>query len=435
MTYESDERKRKARERLNPDDPLRDLTDDPRDAARRRLERRLASRSGVQGEGGLSQARPDGASHRAEPPSGRQRGVSRDASDSDLPASVDHADLLGEGTDSRGHRSSRRSRSSSHSSRLASMLGGFISLPRPFIIGAGVVVLVLLFVLIGAVERSCSGPETATPVQTEPTQEASAEQEQAEPQVEQADLSKLPSSLSQDMADKLADMASTDERVAHIINTIGEALGDEGEAEQVKMLELAADDPEAIDFVAGMADHFPSDAGEAFDGEITKGEIPLLMQWDERWGYTTYCGSSFASAGCCPTSFSMVYMGLTGKTDMTPYDMGQLATEDGYAVDYQGTVGSFLIDEAPGLGLQCEPFYPDAGADVLTSYLQSGYVVICNVGAGDFTDGGHFFVITGKDGDGKLTINDPYSSVRSAQTWDADTILNQTIALYAFKAA
>ena len=434
MTYDSDERKRKARERLNPDDPLRDLTDDPRDAARRRLERRLASRAGTQGGGGSSQGHPDDAPRQVSPADAGRR-AARNASDDDLPASVDHADLLGASSNARARRSSRRSQPSSHSSNVASLVGGLISLPRPIIIAAGIVVLVLLFVIIGAVERSCSAPETATPLQAEPTQEQPQTTEQEQPAAERADLSKLPASLSQDVADKLASMAASDERVAHIINTIGTALGDEGEAEQVKMLKLAAEDPEAIGFVAGMADHFPADAGQAFDGEVTKGEIPLLMQWDERWGYTTYCGSSFASAGCCPTSLSMVYMGLTGKTDMTPYDMGQLATKDGYAVDYQGTVGSFLVDEASGLGLQCEPFYPDAGADVLTSYLQSGYVVICNVGAGDFTDGGHFFVITGVNDDGTLAINDPYSSVRSAQTWDADTILNQTIALYAFKAA
>ena len=104
-------------------------------------------------------------------------------------------------------------------------------------------------------------------------------------------------------------------------------------------------------------------------------------------------------------------------------------------MDGKGTIGSFLVDKAPELGLVCEWFYPDAGVQALATYLESGYVVICNVGPGDFTESGHFFVITGMDDEGRLTINDPYSSVRSAQTWDAYTILNQTIALYAFKAA
>lgn len=432
MTYESDERKRKARERLNPDDPLRELTEDSRDAARRRLERRLASRNGgaLREEDGLSSAHSDGGLRRAGSSVGAGRSADRGAADNDLPTSVDHADLLGAGIETHTRRSSRHAHAP-HFSDAASFAGSIISLPRPIIIVAGIVLLVLLFVIVGAIERSCSAPETATPAQTEVVQDQSQEQEQPAP--EQADLSKLPSSLSQDMADTLTTMASSDERVAHVINTIGEALGDEGEAEQVKMLELVAEDPQAIDFVAGMVDNFPADAGQPYDGEVTKGTIPLLMQWDERWGYTVYCGSSFASAGCCPTSLSMVYMGLTGKTDMTPYDMGQLAVKGGYAVDYQGTVGAFLTDEAAGLGLQCESFYPDS--DILDTYLESGYVVICNVGPGDFTESGHFFVITGKDSDGKLTINDPYSSVRSAQTWDADTILNQTIALYAFKAA
>ena len=61
-------------------------------------------------------------------------------------------------------------------------------------------------------------------------------------------------------------------------------------------------------------------------------------------------------------------------------------------------------------------------------------MVICNVGPGDFTDSGHFFVATGLADDGTVEINDPYSSVRSAETWDAERIANQSIGMYAFRA-
>ncbi len=62
-------------------------------------------------------------------------------------------------------------------------------------------------------------------------------------------------------------------------------------------------------------------------------------------------------------------------------------------------------------------------------------MVICNVGPGDFTDNGHFFVITGVDGDGSLVINDPYSAERSNQAWDVETVLGQTKALFAYERA
>ena len=434
MTHESEERKRKARERLNPDDPLRGLTEDEHEAARRRLERRLASRGGASDES-------DGALRTPSAKDGGPRRVtvtdegphaSHRASEGNAPASkecggsLDGSRLILPGVE----RSFRLPRLE----RVSAFAKGVVSLPRPIVIGAGVVVLVLLFAIVGAIERSCavSGADAELAAEQQAEQ---GQQEQSEPATEQADLSKLPAGIDSSLADTIANLAAGDERVAHIVNTIGTALSVEGESEQIKMLKLVANDPQAIDFVAGLADNYPAQAGQPYDDAVEKGTIPLLMQWDARWGYTQYCGSSFGSAGCCPTSLSMVYMGLTGKTDMTPYDMGQLAVEGGYAMDGKGTIGSFLVDKAPELGLVCEWFYPDAGVQALATYLESGYVVICNVGPGDFTESGHFFVITGMDDEGRLTINDPYSSVRSAQTWDAYTILNQTIALYAFKTA
>ena len=61
--------------------------------------------------------------------------------------------------------------------------------------------------------------------------------------------------------------------------------------------------------------------------------------------------------------------------------------------------------------------------------------MIVNVGPGDFTDSGHFFVARGVSNDGTIQINDPYSSVNTAKTWDANAIANQSIMMYAFHVA
>lgn len=234
------------------------------------------------------------------------------------------------------------------------------------------------------------------------------------------------------VAEQAGKLSENDSRFAQIAENI-DAYRKDGAAVQKKLVKLAVDDPEAIDFVTEWPDSYPQKAGEAYDGTVEIGQIPQLYQWDERWGYTTYSSTSFALTGCCPTSLSMVYMGLTGKTDMTPYDMGVLAGKDGYESKNEGTIGDFLTDDADKLGLTCRKI--DLDSDTLKYYLHRGYVVICNVGTGDFTDGGHYFVITGLDGQGKLTIHDPYSSVRSAKHWNIVRILDQTIALYAFTTA
>ena len=59
-------------------------------------------------------------------------------------------------------------------------------------------------------------------------------------------------------------------------------------------------------------------------GKVTKGEYPLLLQYDKKWGYGIYGDNVIAINGCGPTSLAMVVAGLTGKNDTTPYDIAKI---------------------------------------------------------------------------------------------------------------
>lgn len=41
-------------------------------------------------------------------------------------------------------------------------------------------------------------------------------------------------------------------------------------------------------------------------------EVPLLLQWDQRWGYHRYAGEEMGLSGCGPTALSMVAIFMTG---------------------------------------------------------------------------------------------------------------------------
>lgn len=185
-------------------------------------------------------------------------------------------------------------------------------------------------------------------------------------------------------------------------------------------------------FVRTFPDAYPAESALGTD-DPASGEVPRLYQWDQRWGSTVYSSTTFALTGCCPTSLSMVYQGLTGKGDLSPYDMGKRASDGGFETAFDGTDSSFLVSEAASLGLSCEALSVDAGS--VRAALEGGAVLVCNVGPGDFTDNGHFFVVTGIDGDGNLRINDPYSAERSNRAWNVDTVLGQTKALWAYRLA
>ena len=87
--------------------------------------------------------------------------------------------------------------------------------------------------------------------------------------------------------------------------------------------------PDMLDFVEG----YPEKKGQVFAdsiGDVKKGEYPLLLQWDERWGYGDYGTSCVAVSGCAPTVISMAVAGLTGEDSITPYTVASYAQENGY---------------------------------------------------------------------------------------------------------
>lgn len=297
-----------------------------------------------------------------------------------------------------------------------------VGVKRLAIVFGALLVTVLLVVGIASLANSCS---TEQPI--EPDEPAQDDGQGGEP--EPVDI---PEGLDAELAGRLETAAAGNGDIAWIANHADDYAVD-GDVVQYKLLKLAVDEPEAIAFVRGFPESYPADGGEPCEDEVAASSVPRLYQWDPRWGYTVYSSTTFALTGCCPTSLSMVYMGLTGKTDITPYDMGLRAQNGGYMTQYDGTDGAFLVNEAASLGLSCTEI--GVSGDALREALEGGNVVICNVGPGDFTEGGHYFVITGIADDGTVSVNDPYSAERSSKAWDIDRIIGQTKALYSYALA
>lgn len=231
-------------------------------------------------------------------------------------------------------------------------------------------------------------------------------------------------------AEEAAILSQTDARFQKIAES-SSTIGDEGPEVSNKLIKLAVSDPEAIDYVVNFAEKYPQDESQAYSESVKQGEAPVLYQWDERWGYLEYSSTAFGCTGCGPTCMSMVYMALTGENDMTPGDMAEYANANGFETETNGTINDFFPTAAAAFGFTCEEV--DVNGDSLRAALDDGCIVICNVGSGDFTDDGHFIVITGFDDNGDLKVNDPFSSVNSSKAWDVDEVIVQTMALYAFK--
>ncbi|MCI5650382.1 MAG: C39 family peptidase [Fusicatenibacter sp.] len=168
------------------------------------------------------------------------------------------------------------------------------------------------------------------------------------------------------------------------------------------------------------------DLGEYADSE----SVPLLMQWDQRWGYQMYAGNYFGLSGCGPTCLSMVAIYLSGDTSMNPGWMGEFSSSHGYASDGNGSAWALFSEGGAELGFDVTEI-PLSRQWVMDN-LDVGNPIVAIMGPGDFTTSGHFIVLSGSE-DGKIRINDPNSRENSEKLWDYDEISDQIRDLWVFR--
>ena len=220
----------------------------------------------------------------------------------------------------------------------------------------------------------------------------------------------------------LAVMALTDPKVREVV-----AHKDQYPEELIELLENNA---ETADFVLGYPEKKDTAPAETI-GDVTQGEIPLLLQWDERWGYAYYADDMIAVNGCGPTAIAMVAAGLTGDNTVTPYKVAQFSAGNGYYAGDSGTSWSLMTEGAQQFGIYGEEM--GLSEDEVFSALENGHPIICSMRPGDFTTTGHFIVLTGVE-DGKIRVNDPNSRVRSGKLLDYSRLEYQINNLWVYTA-
>ena len=198
-----------------------------------------------------------------------------------------------------------------------------------------------------------------------------------------------------------------------------------------ELLELAVRNPETVDFVADYPQEKDQAPAETVE-EAERGTIPLLLQWDPRWGCAQYGDGPMALNGCGPTALSMVICGLTGDRTATPYAVAQYAQEMGYYVDGVGTSWELMSAGGAQFGVTAREL--PLSQSVMENALEAGEPIVCSVGPGDFTTSGHFIVLAGVE-DGKFQVRDPNRRSTSEKLWDYDTLAGQITNLWAFSLA
>lgn len=188
------------------------------------------------------------------------------------------------------------------------------------------------------------------------------------------------------------------------------------------LIELLAKNGETMDFVLSYpAEHNEKHKVDLSEYKKTQG-VPLFMQWDKRWGYIEYGSDVAGLTACGPTCLSMCAYYFTRSDDMSPDKMIAFSKKNGYCIKGSGSSWSLISEGGKKLGLDVVeiPLVEKRMAD----NLNAGNLIICIMGPGDFTNKGHYIVLTGYK-DGKFSVNDPNSYKNSEKLWTFDEIKGQ----------
>lgn len=288
-----------------------------------------------------------------------------------------------------------------------------------------------LSILVGSLFVSCNKQPTHS------TSEASSSKTQTT--LEKVDLIPAPKpttsspyhiadALDQSTLDALYHAAETNPDIQTIISNL--------QLYPNSLIELAAYKPETVEFVMNYLEYENVDWSKkeiSVVSDYKDNEIPLFIQWDNRWGYQMYGDDFIAVNGCGPTCLSMVIVGLTGDTSINPKVIADFSYASGYLEGDYGTSWSLMTDGAAEFGINSRDLPLLAGS--IRNALKAGRPIIASMKPGHFTRQGHFLVLTGINEDDQVTINDPDSIIRSNELWDLELILNESKNLWVFEVA
>ncbi|MDD5954670.1 MAG: papain-like cysteine protease family protein [Firmicutes bacterium] len=187
------------------------------------------------------------------------------------------------------------------------------------------------------------------------------------------------------------------------------------------LIDLLERNPETEDFVLQYPFRDTQEL-EAFSYDLSDG-VPLMMQWDKRWGYLNYGSDVVGITGCGPLCLSMAgYYVTGGDAAFHPARMVEFAEKNGYYSRGNGSSWTLISEGGVKLGLDVTEI-PLVKKRIMDN-LEVDNPIICSMRAGDFTTSGHYIVMVGCE-DGLIRINDPNSRENSEKLWSYEQIEGQ----------
>lgn len=233
---------------------------------------------------------------------------------------------------------------------------------------------------------------------------------------------KAPAPSSESTVETVQQTTKKPETAQETVQAYASAHGIAYDAYPESLIDLLSRNKETKEFVL----EYPIEKDKKHKIDLSEYEnctsVPLFLQWDKRWGYKMYGDDVAGLTGCGPVCLSMAAVYLLQDTKYSPDWMLDFAIKNGYCVEGHGSLWTLIDRGGAQLGLDVQEL--PLSKEQMVSNLKQGYPIICIMGPGDFTQKGHFIVLTGYE-DGKITLNDPNSRIRSEKKWKYSELKDQ----------
>lgn len=156
--------------------------------------------------------------------------------------------------------------------------------------------------------------------------------------------------------------------------------------------------------------------------EASKGVY--ISQNNDKFENIPYGTANVKSSGCGPVSLTMALNYVNGTEIVKLEDVLKWAEDNNMYEENSGTRWSLVRNFPPTVSINSKEMHI-SNIEQLATTIQEGEVLVTSMQKGQFTDNGHFIVIT-EIKDGKVSVLDPASICRSLKEWDIETIFEES---------
>lgn len=195
------------------------------------------------------------------------------------------------------------------------------------------------------------------------------------------------------------------------------------------VIELLDKNPETVDFVENYPKKKDSKPAKLSVTPCSQAPSPFCCNGMNAGDIPPMVPALSPSAAAVPPAWQWLHPVSIRILPSPLAKVASFGTQHSYVDEENNTYWSFMREAGASWNLSC--YEGLLNETQVSAELSAGHPIICSVGPGNFTQIGHFIVLTGYE-NGNVTVNDPFSKANSETLWNFSQIKDQIRAMWVY---